>query len=214
MRRRGFLVSAGLALVAGCLGGDGGEETTTTTTTETTTATTTTTTTATTTTTVSDVESRLEIGDWYSTENHSVVVDRVRTTRTLNDVVNRRTVSMPEGETLVIVDIRMKNISDDPQLALPGHEFGVVAGDRVFEAVDAFLHSGVGEEFELGWLAYANERKRLPLDGGEFTLEPGGFRTLWFGAPVPTGLLEERRGAAFDDRGGPTFEVWWVAGMG
>lgn len=213
MRRRGFLVSAGVAAVAGCLGGDGGEETTTSTTmSRTTTATTATETTTATTTTMTDVGPRLEVGDWYSTENHSVVVDRLRRVRTLNDVVNRRTVSMPEGETLVIVDIRMKNISDDPQLALPGQEFGVVAGGRVFEAVDAFVHSGLGEEFKLGWLAYANERKRLPLDGGEFTLEAGGFRTLWFGAAVPTALLEEGSGAAFDDRGGPAFEVWWVSG--
>jgi|GEM_PF-3535229 len=208
MRRRAFLGAAGAVAVAGCFGGGGGEETTTTT--RSTSATTATTTTATTTTTTTRVGPRLTVGDWYGTGPYSVVVDRWRLRDTLQDAVHHRTLSMPSGQSLLIVDIRVKNTSDDHQPAIPGRRFGVVVDNSVRPAVASFPHPATEAGFELWWLEYANERKRLPLDGGAFTIEPGGFRTLWYAAPVPTDATEY--GAAYDGAGGPGFEVWWRSG--
>ncbi|MFB6104635.1 MAG: hypothetical protein ABEJ57_06070 [Halobacteriaceae archaeon] len=206
MRRRAFLGTVGAVAVTGCFGGGGGDETTTSTSTSTTAATTTATTAASTTTTRSGPA--LAVGDWYATGPYRVVVDRVAARQVLHDSVHHRTLSMPAGEALLVVDIRLKNTSTNHQPAIPGRRFGAVVDGSVRPAVSSFPHPGVDGEFELWWLAYADERNHLPIDGGTFTIEPGGYRTLWYAVPVPTDVGEY--GAALDADGDGGFEVWWL----
>lgn len=157
------------------------------------------------------VEERLSFGEWYTTHHDwgITITDFTLATTFYGDGRTQSGPEMPDGEQLLFVTVKLKNLSQEDRFELDpigSPLFAAVVDGTVFESIEKFDHpdfsNGVGMD-------YLDRRRPGERIGGPETVESGETITRWTGHVVPRNLDSATIQIAFD--GSPEkYGIRWV----
>jgi hypothetical protein len=157
-------------------------------------------------------ETTLSLGEWFDGDRWGVAVDDVEVGDSFVDTFAQSTpdgtVSVPDGERLLVAWFRLRNLRQRPASPLT-RQFGFVSEGDLLAAVDGYEHPEYSDGLDLDWLALADETPRYSTLSTE-QIDSGETVERWVGTLAPAEFADDA-GVAFgaevaDDR--PVPAVW------